>query len=575
MQHLSLALAIFAVALAPRIAAAAEPVIAVLYIDNHSGDSAYDVLEKGLADMLVTDLSSQGLTVVERARLQALIDEQALQRTAFFDPKTAVEVGKGLGATHVVSGALAAMKPEIRLDLHLVEVETAKVVVTAKVNGPSEALFDLEQELVKRFVDAFERRFASAPMPQTKVKNVEALLEYSRGIDLADKGELEEAKKRIEKTIRLSPSFGLARKLKDEIAKRIEASRGRRDSIIASNQVTLAKRARAAIANKAPAKRFERLAWRHLELELIAMSIPPLMSNLPLGTAALGQDEALRDAMITWANRARDYIAELDGILASRPGPFWQAKLPEDVARLAKQLEIELRPQSDPSSARLRYAKFLLMGDLGAAPDTRMMIAPPLASRDPVWAKRAWRALAEADALAAKDETKEYQSVRVLDEWAEALWFRNRTDEAVAKWQEILDRFPTSRQFDRFEKKIKQVLGIQPDHTNRDLTRWAKGLATCDDMSFRVGIDTVSYRRVRMLGLKGLEDIVHEVEKACPGDAAPKRTWDYLYAWIGRYYGKHGRCAEFERWMAKSHQAGGSLSDIAGWRKNWTKCPEP
>jgi hypothetical protein len=52
MHQLKIAVIAFAIALGTHVARAADPVVAVLYVDNHSGDSAYDVLEKGLADML-------------------------------------------------------------------------------------------------------------------------------------------------------------------------------------------------------------------------------------------------------------------------------------------------------------------------------------------------------------------------------------------------------------------------------------------------------------------------------------------------------------------------------------------
>jgi hypothetical protein len=193
---------------------------------------------------------------------------------------------------------------------------------------------------------------------------------------------------------------------------------------------------------------------------------------------------------------------------------------------------------------------------------------------DATWDKRGWQALAEADTHA-KGGNNDWPAVRTLEQWGEALLFRGKTDDAIAKWQEVLDRFPTSPQFDNIEQKIKRVLGIEQDHVSRGLDAWARGLAGCDDMGMRVGIDTIVYRRFRMQGLAALETTVAEVEKACRGNKAADRYWDYLYAWVARYYGKHLRCAEFEVYMAKSLAAGGSPSDIAGWRKNWTKCPEP
>src|SRR5690348_5765817 len=53
-----------------------RPVVTVLYFDNNTNDRSYDVLQKGLADMLITDLSAvEAIQVVERAKLDQLIRE--------------------------------------------------------------------------------------------------------------------------------------------------------------------------------------------------------------------------------------------------------------------------------------------------------------------------------------------------------------------------------------------------------------------------------------------------------------------------------------------------------------------
>src|SRR5688572_24780539 len=71
-----------ALALAGQASAAERVTVAVLYFDNNSADPQYDVLQKGLADMLVTDLSQvESLQVVEREKLQQLVDELKLQRS--------------------------------------------------------------------------------------------------------------------------------------------------------------------------------------------------------------------------------------------------------------------------------------------------------------------------------------------------------------------------------------------------------------------------------------------------------------------------------------------------------------
>ena len=86
--------------------AAAPASVMVLYFDNDTGHAEYDSLAKGLADMMITDLSSvPSLRVVEREKLEALLAELKLQRKKYFDPKTAQHIGRGTGASYAITGS--------------------------------------------------------------------------------------------------------------------------------------------------------------------------------------------------------------------------------------------------------------------------------------------------------------------------------------------------------------------------------------------------------------------------------------------------------------------------------------
>jgi len=77
-------------------------------------------------------------------------------------------------------------------------------------------------------------------------------------------------------------------------------------------------------------------------------------------------------------------------------------------------------------------------------------------------------------------------------------------------------------------------------------------------MPFRVGINTVMYRRMRMLGLDALPEVAAEVERHCKGKPGVAGYWSSLYTTLALAYGRHGRCAGFETWMDKALKAGGS-----------------
>src|SRR5688500_14856488 len=85
-----------------------RPTVAVMYFTNVALERRedYEPLTRGIAEMLITTLAANpALRLVERARLQALIDEGTLNRSARIDEETAVRVGRLLGARHMIFGA--------------------------------------------------------------------------------------------------------------------------------------------------------------------------------------------------------------------------------------------------------------------------------------------------------------------------------------------------------------------------------------------------------------------------------------------------------------------------------------
>ncbi len=84
-----------------------KPVVSVLYFENSTGDASLDVLRKGLADMIITDLVAwDGVTVVERTRLEAVLSELKLQQSKAIDRAPAVKVGKIIRAQYAITGSM-------------------------------------------------------------------------------------------------------------------------------------------------------------------------------------------------------------------------------------------------------------------------------------------------------------------------------------------------------------------------------------------------------------------------------------------------------------------------------------
>ncbi|HWN70983.1 MAG TPA: CsgG/HfaB family protein, partial [Haliangium sp.] len=225
---------------APTAAQAAAPsmIVAVLYFDNNTGDRGYDVLQKGLADMLVTDLAGvPTLQVVEREKLEKLIGELDLQRSSYFDPKTAQKLGQVIGARYAVTGAFSAIEPKMRIDIRLIDVASAAVLMADKVVGKKDAFFDLESQLVAKFVRGLDVR--TKVEAGSGVRDVAALLAYSQGVDLADKGDLERASQKLGTLVRAAPRFTLAQKKYTDVMRRLRLAKQRREQGLGENEKLL------------------------------------------------------------------------------------------------------------------------------------------------------------------------------------------------------------------------------------------------------------------------------------------------------------------------------------------------
>jgi curli biogenesis system outer membrane secretion channel CsgG len=81
--------------------------VAVLNFENHS--SYGGGFTQKAADWLTNGLSQKGIQVVERKRLDTLIQEQAFQQSGIVDPLKAAEIGKMLGADIVVNGTISKL----------------------------------------------------------------------------------------------------------------------------------------------------------------------------------------------------------------------------------------------------------------------------------------------------------------------------------------------------------------------------------------------------------------------------------------------------------------------------------
>jgi curli biogenesis system outer membrane secretion channel CsgG len=104
--------ALFLVAGALTAAEAPKPRVAILEFKNKTEGYAWSWYRAGEAaqDMFVTELVKRGnFRVMERERLEAILEEKNLHLSGDIDPKTAVKLGKMIGVEYLIVGAVTEL----------------------------------------------------------------------------------------------------------------------------------------------------------------------------------------------------------------------------------------------------------------------------------------------------------------------------------------------------------------------------------------------------------------------------------------------------------------------------------
>ena len=190
--------------------------VAVLPMRFTGTDQSLAPLERGLADLLVSDLAkSKSLTVLERDRMQSIVDEIALGRTGQADAATAARAGKLVQAGRIVQGAIVQTGGRnLTLNASVLNTGTAQTQGRpAQQAGDLDQVFNIEKALVFNVFDALGVVLTPAErqlVDQRPTRSLQAFLAYSRGLQAEDDGRLDEAARFFENARSIDPGFGAA-----------------------------------------------------------------------------------------------------------------------------------------------------------------------------------------------------------------------------------------------------------------------------------------------------------------------------------------------------------------------------
>jgi len=177
-------------------------------------------LGRALAELLVTDLGqTDRLRVLERTRVQLLLDEIALGESDRTDPATVARSGQLLGAGRVVLGNIGDQGDLLQLQGMVVPVVQAGAALPAIPEPLSERerleqFFDAQKRLVLGLYSTMGVELTAAErerVNQRPTENIQALLAWGLALEAEDRGDFATAAEQFATAVQLDPGFEAAR----------------------------------------------------------------------------------------------------------------------------------------------------------------------------------------------------------------------------------------------------------------------------------------------------------------------------------------------------------------------------
>ena len=187
--------------------------VAVFYFKDISPNNDFKHLQKALAAMITTDLAHvKSLQVLERFRIQFLLEEMKLGQTGIVETQTAPRVGRLLGAENLIVGTIES--GTIWVKTSVASTTQKDLLGSVAVSSEVEEFFKLEKEVVYRILNLLRAPFTPEEKEEFSkyhTKDLQAVIYYGQALEALDESLWKEARRFFKLALERDPYFDLAR----------------------------------------------------------------------------------------------------------------------------------------------------------------------------------------------------------------------------------------------------------------------------------------------------------------------------------------------------------------------------
>ena len=174
-----------------------------------------------MSNMLLTDLKNNihpsKISFLERTQLNKILNEQQLQGTKSFDKNTAVTFGKLAGVKYVILGSVYVLDGICNLNSRMVDVETSEIIYAKESNGKITEWLNLKTKLAEDLSSELNNPIEIEDAYTNLEVNEGTITQYSKVIELLEKGELDKANDFLTLLKSVQPEFTYYDDLQSEL----------------------------------------------------------------------------------------------------------------------------------------------------------------------------------------------------------------------------------------------------------------------------------------------------------------------------------------------------------------------